>query len=125
MDDFSTAKVGDKLWSLEYGEIEVTEVSQIAGRVYGASAQHRGLSWVADGCVSTESFTPDLYWSQPTIIAPPRPKRMVERKWEFWIVLSPTGGSMVFTDREFAEKCYVPNRLEPIEHVVITRMVEE
>lgn len=120
MDDFSTAKVGDNLWSLRYGEVVVTKVCKdwLLGR-YGKCGQSDW--WSLDGINHFGEVTPDLYWSKPEIIAPPR---LVEEKWEFWMNLYPgraPGGA--YLNQGEADYYADSDRIGPAERIVITRMV--
>jgi hypothetical protein len=73
---FANVKVGDKLWSLRFGEVIITEID--GGHIYG-TADTLNLSWNMDGRVTISQVTPDLYFGKPEIIAPPPPKRKVKK----------------------------------------------
>ena len=78
--DFSGVKVGDKLWSVQLGECEVTHAPQtdkdriICCPMYCC---HDSLCYSQDGKLMDNHPVQSLFWSRPEIIAPPKPKRKV------------------------------------------------
>lgn len=78
MDDFSGVKVGDRLWvrvnNYEgWGTVNTVNI----GCVYAIDVSYNGetTSFTAYGRYMVEK-PQCLFWDKPTIIAPPRPKRM-------------------------------------------------
>lgn len=78
MSDFTTARVGDKLYSLLHGEVKVKNIDR--------DENYPILVISKKGDV--DSFTSDgryyrygdqvLFWAKPQVIAPPMPPRKVE-----------------------------------------------
>ena len=90
--DFSKAKNGEKVFSLSFGEVNIVKQIECEKRVlieYKNATYFR--QW--DGKVQSSCPVPDLYWSKPTIIAPPAPKRMKKVRIERWIVVVPFYGA--------------------------------
>lgn len=86
--DFSSVKVGDKLWSIQLGECEVM----------GANYNHvvvKRVSSTVDLCYELDGkhlkgdAHQSLFWFKPEIIAPPRPKRKVTKTLERWVNVYP------------------------------------
>ena len=82
--DLTGVKVGDILFSLRYGEVEIVKV--VEGDRYHVFFYNNGYlkSRSLDGRDYADNAYPDLFWSKPEIIAPPKPKRMVTKTIEGW-----------------------------------------
>ena len=122
-DDFSTVRPGDKLWSLRYGEVVVTEKHHY--KVQCRVAPNHWVLWWFDGRHYDTDVTPDLYWSKPEIIAPPQPKRMVNKQFVGWVNVYPAGLGYLYDTQEQADFGAGKDRIGPAERIDITREVEE
>lgn len=82
---------GDILYSLRFGEVEVTEILHEQRYPIEAKVLETGdlETWNAKGDYITSSLTQDLYWAKPEIIAPPRPKREVTKEFEVFVNYDP------------------------------------
>lgn len=81
---FYDAENGDRVWDLLLGEGEI--VSSLKGcwiRVKFENSQIQ--EYALTGCL-IGSLIQTLYWSKPEIIAPPRPKRMVTKEVDCWVL---------------------------------------
>ena len=86
MDDFSSVKVGDRLWlhsSYYIGWVTVAAISTNAESYYpikvvctGPSMRYESIS--KHGHIS-ELGPQCLFWAEPTVIAPPKPKQKMVR----------------------------------------------
>ena len=80
-------KVGDKLWSIHFGECVVIDIYE--GDEYSIRIGTTTLSDVEDEHYTMDGYylrghkLPSLFWSKPEFELPPRPKRMVKK--EGWI----------------------------------------
>lgn len=84
--DFSKARVGDKLWSIPLGDCEVFKI--LENKTYPISVVNRdGAQESYDylGKRITEDSNQSLFWSNPNIIAPEKPARMKEVKMNGYI----------------------------------------
>ena len=132
MSDFRNAKPGDVLYSLLYGPVVVKGIDTPAGGGYPLSCFAETTEdiyhWTVDGRFRKKQEIPDLYWNKPEIIAPPKPKRMVEKTWELWVNLYPADYEESFcahNSQAEADMFASQNRIGPAERIVIKRMVEE
>lgn len=83
---------GDILYSLRYGEVKVSWIAE--GNTYpivGIILHGEGGDnmWTHDGKLLATADIPDLYWSKPEIIAPPRPKREVVKELDVFVNYDP------------------------------------
>ena len=88
VNDFSKAKVGDKVWSLSYGEGKITSVADRGA--FPIIVQFEALDhfedFAIDGTLYEDAINPDLYRTQPTITAP-EPKETVKvTKYITWLL---------------------------------------
>ena len=83
--DFSGVKVGDKLWSVQLGECEVSLVDD-DNTFYCENADDGSWFNLNGKCISNDDHGhhQSLFWSRPEIIAPPRPKRKMVKTVEAW-----------------------------------------
>lgn len=89
--DFSGVKVGDKLWSVQLGECEVSETSRAGIYRIFCKSKLSEASYTASGLYSEEAAVQSLFWSRPEIIAPPKPRRKVTKTMEAWANVYPDG----------------------------------
>jgi hypothetical protein len=103
--DFSKARIGDKVFSTRFGN----------GYISGCCTN---LFCTFDGGVMAKydfegyriknnkhvGVVPELYWSEPEIIIPEPPKRMVKKEIECWTLVTPLFDSMagMFESKEAA-----------------------
>jgi hypothetical protein len=106
--DFSSVKVGDKLWSVQLGECDVVVVK--AGTwnsIVCRNGEGNSEPYHQDGRYWSEDAAPSLYWSRPEITAPPKPKRMVRKEVEAWVNVYDgmhiVDSSMMFKTRDAAD----------------------
>lgn len=103
-------RVGDKLWSIQLGECEVYEIN--LGCAHPISVKNgcdRGYYTLAGGYLSSD-IHPSLFWSNPNIELPPKPKRMVKKGG--WINIYPnnnTGGG-IYQSKSKADEHAAHNR---------------
>lgn len=86
--DFSKAQVGDKVWSLAYGEGVIDSISERGG--FPIIVQFKALDhledFAIDGTLCEDAINPDLYRTQPTVTAP-EPKETVKvTKYITWLL---------------------------------------
>lgn len=89
-------QVGDTLYSLKYGRIEVTRIEEsntyaIEGVILSARDTGSGEEeWTAEGkLLDLTDTVPDLYWAKPEIIAPARPTREVVKELDVFVNYDP------------------------------------
>jgi hypothetical protein len=84
---FVDAKVGDKVYSLRYGEgiIEGFYPYDTVRPFRVMFTKGGCVAYGIDGRLSKLDITPDLYWAKPEIIAPPMPKRKVKKSIELFL----------------------------------------
>ena len=103
---FKNAKVGDPVYSLSggWGNIIETEGSTYPIRVSfnknGIDLKYSTFTW--DGKRFDDDITPDLYWDEPEIIVPPRPKRIVKHEVNVWVNHYSIGNICIHTKKEGA-----------------------
>lgn len=73
--DFRKCKVGDKLWSIQLGECEVTNIQ--CGILELTNNIKNSSEYYLDGKESGRDFIQSLYFSNPNIIAPEKPKEKI------------------------------------------------
>ena len=82
MSDFKNAKIGDRLYSLRFGWVEVLSVNYgypyVTNHILCSDTHKETICWRADGRLYEQDVTQDLYWGKPEIIAPEKPKRKVK-----------------------------------------------
>jgi len=89
MDNFSSCKVHDKLWSSIFGWGTVTGI-QSCGKGYITLTTERGTDYIFDEhgrYAGNEDFLQSLFWDEVNIISPPKPKKKRIEVIEdvFWI----------------------------------------
>ena len=77
--DFSSARVGDQLFSIHYGPVRVRSICEYSICCERLDAPDV-LTWFSDGRLYTGATFPDLYWSKPEITGGDvPPKRLVKK----------------------------------------------
>lgn len=76
MNTFEKAQVGDKVYSLRYGEGKIIGTP---GIIIEVKFGNRILEYYCCGKLRNDDNTADLYWGKPEIIAPEAPKRLVDK----------------------------------------------
>jgi len=91
--DFSQAKVGDKVWSIEdgFGLIE-TSCSETIFVKFKNGHNH---VFGCDGRYEHDALMPILFWNEIHFDIPERPKRMVKKEIKFWSCFHPRLVSLV------------------------------
>ena len=64
-------KVGDKVWTIQEGETRVTRI--VCDTPYPITTS-KGNSYTAEGKLYSDDKHPSLFWSNPHIQAPEKPK---------------------------------------------------
>jgi hypothetical protein len=77
MNDFSKAKIGQRLYSLLWGYGTIVDVNYcdshpIRVKFYKGMVEFKE-SYTVDGFLTDAHFSPTLYWDKPEIITPPAP----------------------------------------------------
>lgn len=128
--NFIDVKVGDKLWSFELGECEVTNFSldKSSDRTYAITAKNQyghTLFYTFNGRLFVDSKHQSLFWSEPTIIAPEKPKSRVTKTIERWVNVYEDGCSTkAYTSKEEANKRAYYDRIACVK-LTGTYVVEE
>ena len=65
-------KVGDKVWTIEDGETMVSGINEKSAYPIFTDCGRR--SYMADGRLYQDHKHPSLFWSDPHIVAPPKPE---------------------------------------------------
>lgn len=86
MQDFSSAKVGDKVWSIFDGDCHIKAIDTTSNWPIKAGTNSFLFNGKRQGC----DAAPSLFWSNPNIIAPKKPKKVVKHKIERYINLYPS-----------------------------------
>lgn len=80
MKEFEKAKVGDKVYCLIHGEGKIISILHNIPFPIEVHFNGRGVSnYTLDGKINITDNTPRLYWSKPEIIAPERPRRLIDK----------------------------------------------
>jgi len=82
MNTFEKAQVGDKVYSLKYGEGKIIRVKPREENypiIINFNREASDFAYAINGKYVKNDLTPDLYWSKPEIIEPEAPKRLVEK----------------------------------------------
>jgi len=91
---FENAKVGDKVWSINYGWGEITEIYTgdtypICVRFVGES----GITYTLNGYIDEFDMNPTLFWDELQFEIPVKPKRKIKKKIEGWCNIYDDGAS--------------------------------
>lgn len=88
--DFSKCKIGDKLWSIQFGECVVKGI--FPNQIIVMSEYDFGCwSYQLNGCFNRKDKQQSLFFSNPNIIAPPEPPRLPDYKPGQWIAVWDVG----------------------------------
>ena len=81
--DFSNVKVGDRLYSLSYGEVRVMKFDRDTHYPVRCDMVGQGgcNSWTLDGKLYMSAKYPDLYFSKPQIIGGDVPPKRKRKTW--------------------------------------------
>ncbi len=118
MCDFSTVKVGDKVWANHLGWTEVTELVEDEFQV------EEGDWFCFDGKINKADHFPAAFWDIPNIIAPPAPKRKVKKIIKGWINIYKSGKVYFYKSKILADDSQSGNRIACI-HINEEYEVEE
>lgn len=78
MSYFDGIKAGDKIWTIQDGWTEVMKIHTDNDYPIETS----GYGYAMDGKIDEEDVHQSAFWSDPGIVAPPRPKRYKKIKME-------------------------------------------
>ena len=94
MSDFSSAKVGDRVWSSRFGYGVVETVTSTPIGLHPNSDTKMGIKfdnqwawYLIDGKQNGHDAFPTLFWDEVKITPPPKPKRKVKKVVEGWVNL--------------------------------------
>lgn len=86
---FENVRIGDKVYSLKHGWGAIEDIGAVQHapeyliRVVFNNGKYG--TYTIDGFLYADDITPDLYWGEPQITAPPRPKKTVTKVLEGWV----------------------------------------
>ena len=113
---FKDAKVGDKVWSVQEGWGEISQVDLgCEWPVMVEFQKGRQRTYAFDGREYPDHQHPTLFWDEVKIDPPPRPKRKVKRVLEGWVNIYPAEGweglhvSNSYPSRAIAAKAQGPD----------------
>jgi hypothetical protein len=118
MPNFSNARVGDKVYSLEWGECEIIKIKDDSYPIVVGVDGEVVETYTIKGFRLENHTLPSLFWSKPAISDPPPPRRMVKKT--LWVgvgnLLSPGfyDTSTACEDRDKLETFY-KHGIHPIE----------
>jgi hypothetical protein len=100
--DFSQAKVGDKVWSCEYGGGVIKQIFYNRDYPLKVYFEQTGMeeSYTLKGRQALINLYPTLFWSEIHFDIPERPKRKVERRIERWAAYDSADGELTFSNSE-------------------------
>ena len=78
---FENVQIGDILWSIRLGACEVKEVTKSSRPILVQSLYNKSIgeiSYTLDGYENENDIHPSLFWSNPKIQIPPKPKCKVK-----------------------------------------------
>jgi hypothetical protein len=87
---FENARVGDAVWSLEFGWGILKAVKLNLGRLNVNFDNGEDETYLFTGQTYTE-LKQTLFWDEIPITAPPRPKRLVTKRIEVYVRISKDG----------------------------------
>ena len=91
--DGKTARVGDKVWSIQLGDAKVAAIDETKEAEFPVVLETKDGGreyYTIDGKDDPDDLIPSVYYGPPDIIGPPRPKRMVKRVLHRWVNVYPT-----------------------------------
>lgn len=104
---FSDCEIGECVYSVRYGKGEIFKIESKQQYTFFIGVKYSDRNFIRlfitedeDEIIEFyndrgESMTDQLYWSKPEIIAPPRPKRVVENTVDCWILTSHVKGRKI------------------------------
>jgi len=106
--DFSKAKVGDRVWHFSFGWGEVKNISKEMGVLVSFDSEpFENCTWfLFDGRFTCNDVLPSLFWNEIQFEIPPMPKRKVKKTIERWINIYSHGkaGDYCHKTKESAEQ---------------------
>ncbi len=122
--DFSNAKVGDKVWSIQCGDCVISKIRDGMFPIITTGDSTIEFLWYTiNGNFRPTDKYPSLYWNNPNIIAPPAPMKNVKKIIEGWLNIYENGKVYFYKSKPEADKAATPFRIDCI-HVFSKRMVE-
>lgn len=85
---FENARVGDRLWSSEYGwgkVIEILDISHLKVYFDECTSLNQDSAFYSVLGIRNAGNYRTLFWDEVKFEAPPRPKRMVKKVVEGWV----------------------------------------
>ena len=117
---FENAKVGDRVWSVEFGWGRVDSVHPYKEVIFQNNQMYRFNS---DGSrFFTLKVNQTLFWDEIRIVPPERPKRKVVKTMNLWAVIE---GHVYHTFKSFESAQAGSGLTKPIVHLTGTYEVEE
>ena len=90
---FKDAKVGDKVWSVQEGWGEISQIAPTSAWPVRVEFPNKNSnSYTFDGKEYECHDLPTLFWDEVKIDPPPRPKRKGKRVLEGWVNIYPAEG---------------------------------
>jgi hypothetical protein len=118
--DFTKVRVGDKIFTQESGEVEVSKVEE--DDFYAGGYWYRKDNGFQSYLYIHMPSIPSAFWSKPNIEIPPPPKRMVKKTIRVWATIHnlSTNGilgiiSDEYTAKQWGLKCRVEELSKEIE----------
>ena len=105
MSYFDGIKVGDKIWTIQDGEVEVREIEKGSALPIITT----GLRYTMEGRFLVGDKHQSAFWSDPHIVAPPKPKRMVKKVIERWVAIGSLGQISLGWGGESEIRAYMPS----------------
>lgn len=117
--DGSRAKVGDRVYSLQWGWGTVRHIftdGLFPIGVFFDEGADDGECFTKDGKRFPTVQSPDLFYGPPEIIGPPKPKRTVKRTLKRWVnVYANNSGNHSFPTKEAADRYSALGRIACVE----------
>jgi hypothetical protein len=95
--DGKTAKVGDRVWSIQLGDAEIVQIDDPNTDEFPITIKTKDghMDYYAmDGREDEYDFCPSLFYGPPDIIGPPKPKRMVKKTAALKVAVNTKSGSV-------------------------------
>jgi len=89
--DFSSARVGDRVWEVRWGWGTVVSIKTDNSYPVNVELDIGGgeFNFTFDGKFESTDLHPSLFWDKILFVVPPRPKRMVKKTLEGWVNVYP------------------------------------
>jgi len=107
---FENARVGDRVWSVEYGWGTVESVSKGVYPVVVSFDCGIDVTYTFSG-MPRSSGLQTLFWDEVKIEAPPRPKRKSVKTVEVWMNLYPRGKATTHLEQYEADRRALSDRI--------------